>query len=170
MQVLVHPRYRGRTGSVQKAAVLSARARARDGTVEPRPTEQAAIHGEDFQLVVRIDGYEYDGWLFATVWVELPGGRERTLDCEPCVRTSELERFVDQLNVLVLERSGTAELAPIESEVDWTIKLFDGKGTISGWVADLEFHDIPTDLTSVQEALEQFAALATAFPTVGSKP
>ena len=81
------------------------------------------------------------------------------MDCEPCIRTVEPERFVHTLTGLVGDESGTAELAPVEYEVDWTIKLSDGKRTISGWVTELEFDDIPTDLTRIQEALEQFAAL-----------
>ena len=104
MWVLVHPKYAGRTGSVRKAAVLASSAQ-RAG----EPPIEAALRGEGFELVVRIDGYEHE-WLFATVSVKLPDGQEHTMDCEPCIRTVEPERFVHELTGLVGDESGRRSL------------------------------------------------------------
>ncbi|HXO07003.1 MAG TPA: hypothetical protein VN880_03185 [Solirubrobacteraceae bacterium] len=144
----------------------------------PRPVE-AAVCGSGFHLVLRVEDYqfpwterdeeeEYDpdaNWLYVTVSVELPDGQEHRTDRDPCLETLDVERFIDELTVLVRERSGTAELSGIEAGFELTIKLADGEGTINGSVADMGFHDIPTDLSRVQGALEQFTALAAAFPT-----
>ena len=160
-------------------AMMHARADAHYEAVgRPRPVE-AAVCGSGFHLVLRVEDYqfpwterdeeeEYDpdaNWLYVTVSVELPDGQEHRTDRDPCLETLDVERFIDELTVLVRERSGTAELSGIEAGFELTIKLADGEGTINGSVADMRFHDIPTDLSRVQGALEQFTALAAAFPT-----
>ena len=162
-------------------AMNDARAEAHYEAVgRPRPVE-AALCGRSFHLVVRIEDYqfpwaepdeeeEYDAdanWLYAMAWVKLPDGREQRMDRDPCLETIDLQRFVDELRALVRKRSGTARLAPVEPGVGLTIKLSDREGTISGSLTDLEFHDIPTDLTRLEEGLGEFTALAAAFPRRG---
>jgi hypothetical protein len=178
MEVLVRRRYAGRIEGAGRA-ISDARAKAHFEAVgRPRPVE-ASVCGQSFRLVVRVEDYEfpwkepdedeeYDPsayWLYVTAWVKLPDGREHRMGRDPCLETLDVESFVDQLTVFVRERSGTAELSGIAAGFGVTIELSDGEGTINGWLADMEFHDIPTDLSRVQGALEQFTALAAAFPT-----
>jgi hypothetical protein len=184
MRFRVHPRYASGTRAAGEA-IRDARAQAHRDAVEPPAPVEAALRGREFQLRVRIEDYQFpwkelgpgeDGcdanWLVGTVWVKLPDGREHEMDRDPFIQTNDLEWFVENLEMLVRERSGAAKLMPDEPGVGLTITMSDGVGTISGWVTGLEFQDIPTDLTLVQETLEQFTALAAAFPPKrpGSEP
>ena len=86
--------------------------------------------------------------------------------------TAELERFRDELHELDANLTGEAELVHLEEEVGVTVRLKDGRGTLSGFLIEhtgpeLRFGEIEVDQSFVRETLREFDALVTAFPVRG---
>ncbi len=85
------------------------------------------------------------------------------------LRTDALEHFRDELRTLDAKRTGVAELTHLEDEMELTVRLKRGKGTLTGFVLDhdgpeLRFEHIEIDRSFVREALAQIDVLVQAFP------
>jgi hypothetical protein len=142
-----------------------------------RVAVEAAIRGEGLRLVLRVHGYESPSiksgedanWL--TAEVELTVGTYGTYRATQRVSlyARDIAAFAGELRALDRDLTGQAELRHLEGEVAATIKLEDGKGTLTGYVREhvfvkLSFRDIAIDQSYVREAREQFDALLNAFP------
>jgi hypothetical protein len=144
-------------------------------------TVDAGVRGHGFRLVLHVERYERPqdttgsdaNWLVGAVELDVGTTGAFTAKHRVSLFTSDLDRFRNELRALDRDLSGEATLHHIESQVKVTIKLTDGRGSLSGYVrehigATLGFDQITTDQTYVREALEQFDELVTAFPVRGN--
>ena len=149
-------------------------------TVTPMPVD-AVVRGHGFRLALHVERYERPqdttgsdaNWLVAAVELDLGNTGAFTAKHGVSLFTPDLERFRDALRALDRDLSGEATLHHIESQLELTIKLNKGSGSLRGFVrehigATLSFDQIATDPTYVREALEQFDELMTVFPVRGN--
>ena len=139
------------------------------------------IRGEGFELVLHVDRYEFPAettgpdanWVFADLEVRLRRIASFDVSRELTLRTDQLEAFRDELSALDRQLTGEATLSHLEDEVEVTIRLKRGKGTLSGFVEDhscarLEFDHIATDQSHVGQTLAEVDAVVRAFPVRGN--
>jgi hypothetical protein len=144
-------------------------------------TVEAAVRADGFDLTLHVERYERSqetngsdaNWLVGAVALTAGTTGAFTAKHQVSLFTSDLERFRDELRILDRDLSGEAALHHIEGQFELRIKLASGKGALSGFVrehigATLNFDQIATDQTYVRDALEQFAALMSAFPVRGN--
>lgn len=143
---------------------------------------EASIRGEGCRLVLRVERYAYPeetagsdaNWLDGEVELTVAtGGSYRARERVSLV-TDELERFRDQLRSLDADLEGEATLEHLEEQMGLTVRLEAGRGTLAGVVrqpvgAELRFHDVEIDQTSVREALRELDGLVRAFPVRGPR-
>jgi hypothetical protein len=75
--------------------------------------------------------------------------------CSVAWTTDDLVRFHESLRTLLDDLTGTARLTTLEDQIELTVVLKGGKGTISGRVEEhalvrTEFDDIPTDQSQLK--------------------
>jgi len=137
------------------------------------------LRGDGGRLVLRISAYTWpemtDGMdaNFLSGEVELRVGVSAPFHVKMPVKlhTEDLARFQGELERLDRELAGQAVLSNVDSDLQTTVTLASGKGTISGLVREsgtaLRFKEVPVDQTYVREALQDFRAISAAFPIRG---
>lgn len=120
-------------------------------------------------------GYDWDAnWLEIHAEVRVPGA---VVSCEgPCLRTVELEDFLNQLDTAHRALSGTAILETLEPYLKIEV-IFRALGHV-----ELKIDITPdhlsqnhrfwdrTDQTYIQEAIRQIRAVLSEYPVVGNPP
>jgi hypothetical protein len=114
-----------------------------------------------------------DNWLRGSVEVQIeqpPTARFRA-KCDVAWQTTELHAFHESLRTLLQDLTGTAKLTTIEDQVELTIQLENGKGTLVGRVeahavAALEFEGA-TDQTFLAETLTGLRTVFAKYPYRG---
>jgi hypothetical protein len=91
--------------------------------------------------------------------------------CDVAWQMTELHAFHESLRALLDDLTGTARLATIEDQVEITIELKAGKGTLTGRVeahaiAALEF-EASTDQSFLAHTLEALRAVVAKHPYRG---
>jgi len=145
-----------------------------------RPLE-AALHGVGFELLLRVEGYEFpqfhSGWDANALLCELELefellGRFRASH-RPILYTVELEHFTEQLKALDRDPSGEATLEHGAEELGLRIRLTCGKGTLEGFLADhtasrLSFEHIDVDRAFLRRAIDDLQPILDAYPVRGA--
>jgi hypothetical protein len=138
---------------------------------------QFAVRGDGLDMTIAVEGYQFPqltsgsdaNWLAGTV--ELRAGTTGVFTARQrlWLFAPDLERFRDKLRTLDRELSGEATLKHLEGQLDVTIELSNGSGTVKGGVnehvgAELNFAQIPTDQTYVRRTLQELEAVLSTFP------
>jgi hypothetical protein len=142
---------------------------------------QTTLRATGFELALHIEGYEFpqfhSGWdanaLRCQIELDLERSGSFHASHRPIIYTVELERFAQQMRALDQDRSGQASLEHGADEIDVTIRLSSGTGTLEGFLADsaggrLSFENIDIDQAFVHDACTQLEATAQAYPVRGT--
>ena len=91
--------------------------------------------------------------------------------CSVAWTTSELAYFAEALRTLLDDLTGVAKLNTIEDQVEITLKLSGGIGTMSGRIeehafAALEFEDVRTDQSQLRDGLASLREIVRRHPTL----
>ncbi len=91
--------------------------------------------------------------------------------CDVAWQTTELHAFYESLRAVLDELTGTATLTTIEDQVELTLELKSGKGTLTGRIeahaiASLEF-EAATDQTFLADTLTALRAVVAKYPYRG---
>ncbi len=131
----------------------------------------------DFQLTIRVSGYEFPGdrsgsdadWLVA--WVELRVGDrvEARIKNDACLRGEELAGFRDELLALLAGRSQSAELVTLEEMVTLEIERSEEQFALSGAITDhgsldFDFDRVTIDRAGLERVVMELDALLDRFP------
>ena len=143
--------------------------------------DEVEIRGDGLSLTLGVGDYERspvgevwdDNWLRGSAEVRIeqaPTARFRAR-CDVAWQTTELHEFHESLHALLDDLTGTARLATIEDQVEVTIELKAGKGTLTGRVeahaiAALEF-EASTDQSFLAYTLETLRAVVAKYPYRG---
>jgi hypothetical protein len=143
--------------------------------------DEVHVSGDGLKLTLRVGDYERaatgevwdDNWLRGSVEVQIeqaPTARFRA-KCDVAWQTTELHAFHESLRTLLQDLTGTAKLTTIEDQVELTVQLENGKGTLVGRVeahavAALEFEGA-TDQTFLTETLTGLRAVVARYPYRG---
>jgi hypothetical protein len=143
--------------------------------------DEVQVSGDALKLTLCVGDYERaatgevwdDNWLRGSVEVQIeqpPTARFRA-KCDVAWQTTELHAFHESLRTLLQDLTGTAKLTTIEDQVELTIQLEKGKGTLVGRVeahavAALEF-EVATDQTFLTETLTGLRAVVAKYPHRG---
>lgn len=113
--------------------------------------DKVPLAGDGFRLTLRVDGFERpaggevwdDNWLRGSVSVEIAQPPLATFGarCDVAFQTTELHAFHEGLRTLLDDLTGSASLTTIEDQVELTIDLKYGKGTLTGRI---EAHAVAT--------------------------
>lgn len=138
---------------------------------------ELTVRGEGLAMSITVAGYEFPhiesgsdaNWLSGAVELTVGATGRFTASHKLWLFTTDLQQFRDELRVLDSELSGEARLRHLEGQLDLTIKLTNGRGTVEGVVgehvgAELVFEQIPIDQTYVRQTLEQLETIISAFP------
>jgi hypothetical protein len=136
------------------------------------------IRGDGLRLQLNVAGYERersgesydDNWLRSAVslTVAQPPAATFTAKCDVAWQTTDLLRFQEALRTLLDDLTGVATLSTLEDQVELTIRLEAGKGTVEGRVeahtiAALKFEGT-TDQSFLKEALTELRQVNKAYP------
>jgi len=137
------------------------------------------LRGEGFHLRLDVLGYESerrgrdgydDNWLSGAVTLEVarPPAATFKAKCSAAWQTTDLSRFSEVLRCLLDDLTGVATFSSIEDQVEVTIRLRSGKGTIEGRVeehavATLEFEG-ETDQSFLAQTLTELQAVTAKYP------
>jgi hypothetical protein len=137
------------------------------------------VRGEGFSLRFDILGYESerlgkdswdDNWLSGTVALELARPRAAIFRarCRTSWQTVDFAEFQRALGTLLDDLTGTAGFTTIEDQVELTIRLKGGKGSVEGRVeehamASMEF-EAETDQTFLSQTLMELRAVTAKYP------
>jgi hypothetical protein len=143
--------------------------------------DEVPINGDGFRLTLRVGDYERaatgevwdDNWLRGSVELDLrqPPTATFRAKCDVAWQTTELQAFHESLRAVLEDLSGTAKLTTIEDQVELTIELKSGKGTLAGRVeahavAALEF-EAATDQTFLADTLAALRTVVAKYPYRG---
>src|SRR3954449_9165524 len=137
------------------------------------------VRGQGFHLRFDVLGYESerlgkdshdDNWLSGTVSLELarPPAATFKATCSTSWQTVEFAGFHEALRALLDDLTGTAAFTTIEDQVELTIRLTGGKGSLEGRVeehamASIEF-EAETDQSFLSQTLAELRALTAKYP------
>jgi hypothetical protein len=136
------------------------------------------VHGDGFHLELSVAGYERepggeshdDNWLSGGVSLKVaqPPTATFTAKCDVAWQTTDLLRLEEALRALLDDLSGVATLSTLEDQIELTIRLEKGKGTVEGRVeahaiAALEFEGT-TDQSFLKETLAELRHVNAAYP------
>jgi hypothetical protein len=137
------------------------------------------VRGEGFHLRFEVEGYEGErqgrdsfdeNWLSGTVAVELgrPPAATFKAKCRASWQTVDFAGFQEGLRTLLDDLSGTAVFSTIEDQVELTIRLTGGRGTVEGRVeehamARTEF-EAEIDQSYLTATLAELRALTAEYP------
>jgi hypothetical protein len=139
---------------------------------------QINVRGDGFRVELLVGGYESesrgesydDNWLRGSVAVTLaqPPTATFSAGCDVAWQTSDLLRFQESLRTLLEDLTGVATLSTLEDQVELTIRLDAGKGTLEGRVeahaiASLSFEGA-TDQSFLRQTLAELRAVTAAYP------
>src|SRR3954447_230052 len=107
---------------------------------------------DGFHLRLDVQGYERerqgrdsldDNWLTGVVTLEVTGSPAAAFKakCDVALQTTDLAAFQEALRTLLDDLSGVAAFSTLEDQVELTIRLASGKGTVEG---RLEAHAVGT--------------------------
>lgn len=115
------------------------------------------------------DSYD-DNWLAGTVTLEFarPPAATFKAKCSTSWQTTEFAGFQEALRTLLDDLTGTASFSTIEDQVELTIQLEGGKGTVEGRVeehamASTEF-EAETDQSFLAQTLRELRAVTDKYP------
>jgi hypothetical protein len=143
--------------------------------------EEIPIDGEGLKVVLGVGGYEqaaggdtWDAnWLRGSASVEMfrPSFASFRGTCSVAWQTTELHAFHESLRTLLDDLTGVATLSTIEDQVELSIRLDRGRGTITGRIeahamASLEF-EAATDQTYLQQTFSALRAVVSMYPLRG---
>jgi hypothetical protein len=135
------------------------------------------VRGEGFLLRFDVLGYEGerrgedsydDNWLSGTVTLEFTRSATFRAKCSTAWQTVEFAVFHEALRTLLDDLTGTATFSTIEDQMEVTIRLDGGKGTIEGHVeehamASVEF-EAETDQSFLGQTLIELRAVTSRYP------
>lgn len=136
------------------------------------------VRGDGFQLELSVAGYESerrgesydDNWLRGSVRLKVARSPTATFTakCDVAWQTTDLQRFQESLRTVLDDLTGVATLSTLEDQVELTIRLEAGKGTVEGRVeehamAALEFEGT-TDQTFLKQTLAELRQVNAAYP------
>lgn len=137
------------------------------------------VRGNGFHLTMSVaawererrgESYDDNNWLRGTASLEVASAPNATFraKCDVAWQTTDLLRFQETLRTLLDDLTGVATLSTIEDQVELTIRLTDGKGTIEGRVeahalASLEF-EATTDQSFLTQTLAELRQVNAAYP------
>lgn len=137
------------------------------------------LRGDGCHLRLDILGYESerrgqdswdDNWISGTVTLEVARSSAATFKakCGISLQTTELLAFQEALRSLLDDLTGTAKFLTIEDQVEITIRLEQGKGTIVGRVEEhalavLEFEG-ETEQSFLTQTLSELRAVTAEYP------
>jgi hypothetical protein len=139
---------------------------------------EISVRGDGFHVELHVAGYESerrgesydDNWLRGSVTVTLaqPPTATFTAKCDVAWQTTDLLRFQEGLRTLLDDLTGVATLSTLEDQVELTIRLNGGKGTLEGRVeahaiASLAFEGT-TDQSFLKQTLAELRQVNTAYP------
>lgn len=111
-----------------------------------------------------------DNWLSGSVTLKVaqPPNAAFTAKCNVAWQTTDLTRFQEVLRTLLDDLTGVATLSTLEDQVELTIRLEGGRGTIEGRVeahavAALEFEGT-TDQSFLAQTLAELRQVNAAYP------
>jgi hypothetical protein len=140
--------------------------------------QEIMIAGEGLRLALGVGGYEQEAgsdewdanWLRGSASIELlrPPFASFRGTCSVAWQTTELHAFHEGLRTLLDDLTGVATLATTEDQVELSIRLDGGNGTITGRVeahamASLEF-DAATDQTYLRQTLSALRTVVSEYP------
>jgi hypothetical protein len=116
------------------------------------------------EINVRGDGFHLE----LSLKVAQPPTATFTARCDVAWQTTDLLRFQAALHALLDDLSGVARLSTLEDQVELTIRLEKGKGTVQGRVeghaiAALEFEGT-TDQSFLKKTLAELRQVNAAYP------
>jgi hypothetical protein len=137
------------------------------------------VRGEGLVLRFDVAGYEGerrgkdsydDNWLSGTVTLELarPPAATFKTKCATSWQTVEFASFQESLRTLLDDLTGKATFSTTEDQVEVTIRLKGGKGTVEGRVeehamARTEF-EAETDQSFLKQTLTELRAVTARYP------
>jgi hypothetical protein len=136
------------------------------------------VRGDGLQLSLGVFGYERersgetydDNWLRGRVTLDIAQAPAATFKarCDVAWQTTELLEFQEALRTLLDDLTGVATLSTLEDQVELTIRLNSGKGTVEGRVeahaiASLEFEGT-TDQSYLKQTLAELREVNAAYP------
>jgi hypothetical protein len=136
------------------------------------------LRGDGFHLTLGVAGYESerrgesydDNWLRGTATLEVAHPPLATFraKCDVAWQTTDLLRFQETLRTLLDDLTGVATLSALEDQVELTIRLTSGKGTVEGRVeahaiASLEFEGV-TDQSFLTQTFSELREVNAAYP------
>jgi hypothetical protein len=137
------------------------------------------VRGEGFHLRFDVEGYEGerlgkdsydDNWLSGTVSVELarPPAATFKAKCRTSWQTTDFAGFQEGLRTLLDDLTGMATFSTIEDQVELTIRLKGGKGTIEGRVEEHAMactqFEAEIDQSFLGSALAELRSLTAKYP------
>lgn len=140
--------------------------------------DEINVRGDGFRLTLGVSGYERervgesydDNWLRGSVTLDIaqPPAATFKAKCDVAWQTSDLLRFQETLRTLLDDLTGVATLSTIEDQVELTIRLTAGKGTVEGRVeahaiAALEFEGT-SDQSFLSETLAELRRVNVSYP------
>jgi hypothetical protein len=143
--------------------------------------DEVQIRGDGLALTLGVGDYERaatgevwdDNWLRGSAEVRIEQAPTATFRarCDVAWQTTELHAFHESLRTLLDDLTGTARLTTIEDQVELTIELKAGKGTLTGRVgahaiAALEF-EASTDQSFLAHTLDALRATVAKYPSRG---
>jgi hypothetical protein len=136
-----------------------------------------AVRGDGLDMTIDVEGYQFPqiesgsdaNWLAGTVDLRVGTTGVFTANQKLWLFAPDLQKFRDELRILDRELSGQARLKHLEGQLDVTVELANGSGTLNGVVnerigAELSFAQIQTDQTYVRQTLHGLEALLSTFP------
>lgn len=136
------------------------------------------VRGDGVHLELSVAGYERerrgesydDNWLRGGVSLKVaqPPTATFTAKCDVAWQTTDLLRFQEALRTLLDDLTGLATLSTLEDQVELTIRLEAGKGTVEGRVeahaiAALEFEGT-TDQSFLKQTLAELRQVNATYP------
>jgi hypothetical protein len=133
------------------------------------------VRGDGFHLELSVAGYERgesydDNWLRGGVSLKVaqPPTATFTAKCDVAWQTTDLLRFQEALRTLLDDLTGLATLSTLEDQVELTIRLEAGKGTVEGRVeahaiAALEFEGT-IDQSFLKQTLAELRQVNATYP------
>jgi hypothetical protein len=140
--------------------------------------DEINVRGDRFRLTLGVSGYEServgdhydDNWLrgMAVLEIARPPTATFKAKCDVAWQTTELLRFEEALRTLLNDLTGVAALSTTEDQVELTIRLSAGKGTVEGRVeahtiASLEFKGT-SDQSFLAHTLTELRQVNASYP------
>ena len=139
---------------------------------------EVSILGDGLRLTLTVNGYERarrgehydDNWLRGSVSLEIAAASATfSALCDIAWQTTDLSRFEQALTTLLGDLTGVANLSTLEDQVELTIRLTAGRGSIEGRlqardaIASVAF-TAPTDQSLMGQTLLDLRQINETYP------